>query len=946
MKIKTLLLLSVFLLSLLPPFSDVQAQSAVNYSLRFFGHGNDNIDRLRIPIDPHTVADVGTDFTLEFWLRALPGENAGTATCGVKDGWITGNTIFDRDIFGPADYGDWGISLSNGRIAFGITKGSKGTTLCGRANVADGTWHHIAVTRRASDGLMRIFVDGWLDAQRYGPTGNISYRNGRSTPYENDPYLVIGAEKHDAGPEFPSFSGWLDEIRLSSGIRYSAAFQRPSAPFSPDTRTLFLYHFDEASGEGACNPTIPDAAGRVDAECRFGGDAPAGPVYSLSSPFAAQRIAIPAYFDPGPLWDQLTNAAPTVGLAVINPAGGPGSASDPAYLTTVQQAQTQGITVLGYVATGYGRRSATTVKQEIQRYFTWYGVNGIFLDEASTSCLRQPYYLDLYRFIKKLRPGARVVINPGTNTAECYMKAADIIVNFENTYSAYESWMPATWVYKYPAARFWHLVIAADQSQMVQAVQFSKARHAGWVYVTPDDLPNPWDSLPEEPYWSEQLGYVNPIAGNYPSCVAVRLPKINLPEFSGSIPFEQTAITWFGYLTPTQNYADIRAGYNADELYVYIAAFDRHLWHSENPSVDDLTEWDAVTLLLDTQNNTSISSSSWRFIAQLSGGPDDRYRAVYQGGASGWQLVDIPFQAIPGWRGNALNNNSDTDRGWAMGFSIPFTSLGLAGKPATGTLWRMAVILHDRDSYADTFIPDQAWPTFATTDSINCWGQLHFGIPTHQAIGDPTGYALIRRPTVNSPLVPDADVGGTISNQCPGDDFHIWNIWANRNDGRATSFNIQNQSDVADWPCFAKYYVTFPLDSIPAGKQILSARLTLYQFGNAGAPGQALPSWIQVLIAERSWQEQTITWNNAPRALENIGGAWVDPILDFPGWPGVPRTWDVSYAVAQAYAQNQPLRLILYSADSAYHSGKYFVSSDTDDWNTTGRPTLEVWWSD
>ncbi len=36
----------------------------------------------------------------------------------------------------------------------------------------------------------------------------------------------------------------------------------------------------------------------------------------------------------------------------------------------------------------------------------------------------------------------------------------------------------------------------------------------------------------------------------------------------------------------------------------------------------------------------------------------------------------------------------------------------------------------------------------------------------------------------------------------------------------------------------------------------------------------------------------------------------------------------------------------LYRADSAYHSGKYFVFSDTGDWNEAGRPRLEVWWQD
>ncbi|MCS6907629.1 MAG: DNRLRE domain-containing protein, partial [Anaerolineales bacterium] len=265
--------------------------------------------------------------------------------------------------------------------------------------------------------------------------------------------------------------------------------------------------------------------------------------------------------------------------------------------------------------------------------------------------------------------------------------------------------------------------------------------------------------------------------------------------------------------------------------------------------------------------------------------------------------------------------------------------------PAYGTSWRMAVLLHDRDQRGGPVFPIQTWPPQVYDTDPGSWGFLNFGIPAYASPKTPKGTVLVRRPTENSPLVPDADVGGTSSNQCPGDEYHIWNEWANRNYGNAPDFNIQNQSDVADWPCFAKYYVTFPLDSIPPGKTIVSARLTLHQFGNAGG-SEAKPSWIQVLTTLGDWQENKITWNNAPLAYENLGGSWVDPIANFPGWPGVPRTWDVSLAVVKAYQQGQPLRLVLYEADSDYHSGKYFVSSDTGDWNTTGRPTLEVKWSD
>jgi hypothetical protein len=87
---------------------------------------------------------------------------------------------------------------------------------------------------------------------------------------------------------------------------------------------------------------------------------------------------------------------------------------------------------------------------------------------------------------------------------------------------------------------------------------------------------------------------------------------------------------------------------------------------------------------------------------------------------------------------------------------------------------------------------------------------------------------------------------------------------------------------------------------------------------------------------------RSITWNNAPLSGENLSAAWVDILDGFPGWPGVPREWDVSRAVAQAYAADAPLRIALYSADAAYHSGKYFSLSDTEDWNAVARPTLEV----
>lgn len=254
-------------------------------SLQFYGNGVGDIDRVKIRLDaPARPIDVDGDFTLEFWIKAQPEENDRQDCLSGGDNWIVGHIIFDRDIYGAGDWGDYGVSLGGGRIMFGVNNGRSGQTICGTTNVADRRWHHIALTRRQSDGLMRLFVDGVLDAEGIGPTGNISYRDGRATDFVNDPYLVIGAEKHDVGPSYPSFRGWLDEIRLSDVVRYDRNFVPPTLPFVSDARTVALYHCDEGGGD-LLRDHSGAPGGPSHGMIRYGGE-PAGPRWSTDTPFA------------------------------------------------------------------------------------------------------------------------------------------------------------------------------------------------------------------------------------------------------------------------------------------------------------------------------------------------------------------------------------------------------------------------------------------------------------------------------------------------------------------------------------------------------------------------------------------------------------------------------------------------------------------------------------
>jgi hypothetical protein len=235
---------------------------------------------------------------------------------------------------------------------------------------------------------------------------------------------------------------------------------------------------------------------------------------ATTPPSTKHQVAVPSYFYPGSLWTQMESGAPTPGLAIINPNSGPGTSEDPNYADQLTQAEAKGIIVVGYIATAYAgtqdhTRTLAAVEQDVDKYYSWYPkIDGIFVDEVSTDCSsRNFYYKPLYDYIKAKGGVARVVLDPGTNTSECYMSTADIIVNFEDTYANYVGWSPDSWVSKYSASRFWQIIISTSPADMPQAVALSRSRNAGWVYVTNYGGDNPFDTLPS--YWSYELFQVN-----------------------------------------------------------------------------------------------------------------------------------------------------------------------------------------------------------------------------------------------------------------------------------------------------------------------------------------------------------------------------------------------------------------------------------------------------
>ena len=431
---------------------------------------------------------------------------------------------------------------------------------------------------------------------------------------------------------------------------------------------------------------------------------------------------------------------------------------------------------------------------------------------------------------------------------------------------------------------------------------------------------------------------------------AAALRRVNAPYFTSGVIASQSAVFWFGRITPTENYADVRVGYNASSLVIRVAVSDRRLWYDTTPAAADMEAWDAATVYLDLDGPSGAApdASAFRLVAQLNFWESrTAYQTSYRGNGTGWTLTPIAFTATTGWRGDEPNTNVD-DRGWVAVFTIPFSALGLNTVPAPGAAWGLGVSLHDRDDSSGTAIPVKAWPeTFVATRSAT-WGELVFGLPAPYS---PKPYVATSvqtttiRDRLNGVTVIDGAVGGHTN--C-GSGLDFWTQWGLKTYTGLWTFNIQNQGDIADWPCNSKYYVSFPIAPIPAGKVIVRAVMTLYQFGGAGAGWNppAQPSLIQAFTTTEAWDQNTLAWNNAPLASRFVAQTWVDPTSVYLGQPGKPWQWDVTSAFAEAYAAGKPMALALYEADMAYHSGKYFRASEEEEYDAIGRPTLQVTWGD
>jgi hypothetical protein len=206
-------------------------------------------------------------------------------------------------------------------------------------------------------------------------------------------------------------------------------------------------------------------------------------------------VLVPLYGGAGSNWDAVVQAKlnhpNTVVEAIVNPANGPGASRNSNFASSVASLRNAGVVVLGYVTTAQGTRPASAAEADIAAWQSFYGVDGVFLDEMPRVSGSEGYYSSLTAYAKG--EGMTLVVgDPGGDLPESYVGSVDVLVIYEK-----DGMPPASAFTTHPGvARESLAYVALSVSTLdASAVRASRAQ-VGTLYVTSYSAPQAFFFVP------------------------------------------------------------------------------------------------------------------------------------------------------------------------------------------------------------------------------------------------------------------------------------------------------------------------------------------------------------------------------------------------------------------------------------------------------------------
>lgn len=206
-------------------------------------------------------------------------------------------------------------------------------------------------------------------------------------------------------------------------------------------------------------------------------------------------------------WDDVVTATSQVSItAIVNSSNGPGGCPNIDYQRGISDLRNGGVTILGYVDTDYGARPSISVTNDVDLYDQCFDIDGIFLDQVTNTVPFSPTE-ELCKYVKSRPNLNKVFLNPGTPISVCdIITACDTAVIFEDYSSKLPGQCPDGCA-DCGAERCAMLVhTVSDTDTMKSHINWAVACNIGYVYVTSDTLPNPYDRLPV--FWQAEVNYI------------------------------------------------------------------------------------------------------------------------------------------------------------------------------------------------------------------------------------------------------------------------------------------------------------------------------------------------------------------------------------------------------------------------------------------------------
>ena len=201
-------------------------------------------------------------------------------------------------------------------------------------------------------------------------------------------------------------------------------------------------------------------------------------------------------------------------LVVANPTGGPGPEYNATYGSALRSLQEAGITVLGYVPTGWGDRSIAAVESDVLTFHNWYGIDGIYLDQmynlefSGNGAFMPQYYSTLSDYVRSLGM-SEVFGNSGADVPYYFVGTVSTIGDFENAHLPLLSALGG-WHIDVPKTNF--AFFAYNVSSVDPYYVAAVSNYVGYLYITNGERPFPYGGLP--PYFGQvvsELGSLVPV---------------------------------------------------------------------------------------------------------------------------------------------------------------------------------------------------------------------------------------------------------------------------------------------------------------------------------------------------------------------------------------------------------------------------------------------------